>query len=39
MAARIQNHPRWLKARVEGEVSKTENIVVKMGHRFACLWE
>ena len=32
MAARRQDHPRWLKARVEGEVSKTENIVVEMGH-------
>lgn len=26
-----QNHPRWLEARVEGEVPRSENIVVEMG--------
>ena len=26
-----QDHPRWLEARVEGEVPKSENIVVDMG--------
>jgi transposase-like protein len=31
MAARSQDHPRWLEARVEGEVPKSENIVVEMG--------
>ena len=33
MAARRQqvDHPRWLEARVEGEVAKSENIVVEMG--------
>jgi hypothetical protein len=25
------DHPRWLEARVEGEASKPENIVVEMG--------
>ena len=32
MAARRENHPRWLEAQVEGEVAKTENIVVEMGY-------
>ena len=26
-----QDHPRWLEARVEGEVPKSENIMVEMG--------
>jgi transposase-like protein len=26
-----QDHPRWLEARVEGEVPKSENVVVEMG--------
>jgi hypothetical protein len=26
-----QNHPHWLEARVEGEVPKSENLVVEMG--------
>ena len=26
-----QDHPRWLEARVESEISKSENIVVEMG--------
>ena len=30
MAAR-RDHPRWLEARVEGEVAKSESIVVEMG--------
>jgi transposase-like protein len=25
------DHPRWLEARVEGEVAKSENLVVEMG--------
>ena len=32
-----QDHPGWLKARVEGEVPKSENVVVEMGAEFACL--
>ena len=28
---RSQDHPRWLEARVEGEVPKSENLVVEMG--------
>jgi len=31
MAAARGDHPRWLEARVEGEVSKSEHIVVEMG--------
>jgi transposase-like protein len=31
MAGRGQDHPRWLEARVEGEVPKTENIEVEVG--------
>ena len=31
VAAPRQDHPRWLEARVEGEVPKSENIVVEMG--------
>jgi transposase-like protein len=31
MATPRQDHPRWLEARVEGEVPKSENIVVEMG--------
>jgi transposase-like protein len=30
-AALSQDHPRWLEARVEGEIPKTENLVVEMG--------
>jgi hypothetical protein len=30
-ARRREDHPRWLEARVEGELSKSENIVVEMG--------
>ena len=30
MAAHCQDHPRWLEARVEGEVPKSENLVVEM---------
>lgn len=26
-----RDHPRWLEARVEGEVPKSENVVVEMG--------
>jgi hypothetical protein len=26
-----QDHPRWLEARVEGEVAKSENLVVELG--------
>jgi hypothetical protein len=26
-----QDHPGWLEARVEGEISKSENIVVEIG--------
>jgi hypothetical protein len=26
-----QNHPRWLEARVAGEVPKSENLVLEMG--------
>ena len=26
-----QDHPRWLEARAEGDVSKSENVVVEMG--------
>lgn len=25
------DHPRWLEARVEGEISKSENLVLEMG--------
>ena len=31
IATRRQDHPRWLEARVEGEVPKSENIVVEVG--------
>ena len=31
MAARSQDHPRWLEARVEGEAPKSENMVVEIG--------
>ena len=31
MATSRPDHPRWLEARVEGEVAKSENIVVEMG--------
>ncbi|MGA7393818.1 MAG: hypothetical protein WBL40_04590 [Terrimicrobiaceae bacterium] len=31
MAPPGQDHPRWLEARVEGEVPKSENVVVEMG--------
>ena len=31
VAAPRQDHPRWLEARVEGEVPKSGNIVVEMG--------
>ena len=31
MAAPRRDHPRWLEARVEGEVPKSGNIVVEMG--------
>ena len=31
IAAQRQDHPRWLEARVEGEIPKSENIVVEMG--------
>ena len=30
-ATRREDHPGWLEARVEGELSKSENIVVEMG--------
>ena len=31
IATRRQDHPRWLEGRVEGEVPKSENIVVEVG--------
>jgi hypothetical protein len=31
MAPPRSDHPRWLEARVEGEVPKSENVVVEMG--------
>ena len=31
IATRRQDHSRWLEARVEGEVPKSENIVVEVG--------
>jgi hypothetical protein len=31
VAAQREDHPSWLEARVEGEVPKSENIVVEMG--------
>ena len=31
MAPPGQDYPRWLEARVEGEVPKSENVVVEMG--------
>ena len=31
IAAQRQDHPRWLEARVEGEIPKSGNIVVEMG--------
>ena len=31
MATPGPDHPRWLEARVEGEVPKSENLVVEMG--------
>jgi transposase-like protein len=31
VATSRQDHPGWLEARVEGEVAKSENIVVEMG--------
>jgi hypothetical protein len=31
MAPRSQDHPRWLEARVAGEVPKSENLVVELG--------
>jgi transposase-like protein len=30
-ASSRKDHPRWLEARVEGEVPKSENLVVEMG--------
>jgi transposase-like protein len=30
-ATRREDHPGWLEARVEGEISKSENIVVEIG--------
>jgi transposase len=33
VAAPRPNHPRWLEARVAGEVSRSENVVVEMGRR------
>jgi len=31
MAGQRRDHPRWLEARVEGELSKSESLVVEMG--------
>ena len=31
MATAMPDHPGWLEARVEGEISKSENIVVEIG--------
>ena len=31
VAAPRPDHPRWLEARVEGEVANSENVVVEMG--------
>ena len=31
MATPMPDHPGWLEARVEGEISKSENIVVEIG--------
>jgi transposase-like protein len=38
MATPMPDHPGWLEARVEGEISKSENLVVKIGGGFAWWW-